>query len=442
MHIFRTYKTRINKETKKRECVLDAKGRKIPHKRWRFEYKDWQGKRRKGIGAATRAETEKLALRVQVEQDEIRKGYRPIPKTSEKHAARPFAEVVVEYLNEGNTHLGRHGKPWGAHHARKRRDHLRWWEAKLGIKTLADLDGILPRFEACLRELQANGPGTRRGKLCQGPCTGKTVQSYRESLCALCDWAVKRGYLDQDPLRHSIGYDQTPQRRRRALDPNEIQRLLTVGRPQWRLLYETAILSGLRASELRSLRVEDLDIERGGLHLSADWTKNRRPGFQNLPRELIDRLAASAESKVEGDPLLEVSAHTAEVLAKDLARAGISKSGPGGVVDFHSLRNTYISLVDQAGGSVKEIMDRARHQSADMSLNTYARSRPGRRVELAEMVGKLVYAEATPTEPQREVVNLGSPIESGGYVGRGDGSSPPPRTKLSRQYPPLLRDPH
>ena len=75
----------------------------------------------------------------------------------------------------------------------------------------------------------------------------------------------------------------------------EIARLLDVCPAHRRLLYATALLSGLRANELRSLTLKDLDVTRGGLNLDAKWTKNRKNGFQPLPLRLVAKLQATAE---------------------------------------------------------------------------------------------------------------------------------------------------
>ena len=48
--------------------------------------------------------------------------------------------------------------------------------------------------------------------------------------------------------------------------------------------------SELRANELRSMTVENLDAESCRLLLRSDWTKNRTDGFQPLLRALIFRL--------------------------------------------------------------------------------------------------------------------------------------------------------
>ena len=93
----------------------------------------------------------------------------------------------------------------------------------------------MARVEAALRELQAGGRA------------GKTVSNYAEALAAFCDWCVERGYFVSDPLKNLRGFDTTPQTQRRAITADEVRRLLAVCPTYRRLLWETALLSGLRA---------------------------------------------------------------------------------------------------------------------------------------------------------------------------------------------------
>ncbi len=104
--VFQTFKTHADPETGKRVDLLDEKGRKIPHPRWRFELIDWQAKRRIKTGYPTKTETEKLAQRVQSQEDEIRKGYRSPPRSADKHGRRPFSDIRDEYLEWGNSQGG------------------------------------------------------------------------------------------------------------------------------------------------------------------------------------------------------------------------------------------------------------------------------------------------------------------------------------------------
>ena len=72
----------------------------------------------------------------------------------------------------------------------------------------------------------------------------------------------------------------------------------------------------------------------------------------------------------------------------DLERAGITERTAEGKLDFHACRVAFVSLVVEAGASVKEAQALARHATADMTLYTCARARSERLVEVAEIVGR------------------------------------------------------
>ncbi|MBI2503265.1 MAG: tyrosine-type recombinase/integrase [Candidatus Latescibacteria bacterium] len=372
-----------------------------PNRRGRYQgwFMDASGKQRFFLGTRSKPDTLRMAERLEDERRQIRLGYRPAPLSADKHSKRPFAEVIEEYLAWGESQGGKGGGGWASVHARMRRTHLKgWWQERLGLATLADLDGMLPRVEKALRELQAQGKA------------GKTLANHAESLHALCLWAEQRGYLAADPLKGLAPFDTAPQTRRRALSAEEITRFLSTCNPSLRPLYETAFLSGLRAGELRRLTLDHLDRERCGLRLDAEWTKNRQPGFQPLPKSLVERLYAFAEA---GEPdrlyaqayaqhrkpglapkgrLLYVPTHTHEAIAEDLKRAGISKWTPQGKVDFHALRVAFINLVIDSGATVKEAQTLARHSTADLTMNVYGRTRPERLAETVERVAEKLFS--------------------------------------------------
>ena len=133
---------------------------------------------------------------------------------------------------------------------------------------LGDLTGVLGRVEKQLRDVQAEGRA------------GRTVAGYAETLGAFCDWCIRRGYMETNPLEGLAPFDTTPVVRRRAMTPEEVTRLLEVCPPERRLLYETALFSGLRVNEFYHLTLDHLSLDRGGLLLDAEWTKNRSPGSE------------------------------------------------------------------------------------------------------------------------------------------------------------------
>ena len=352
----------------------DRDGR--PHRKWRFWFTDWQGKRQWKTGTASKAKTLTMAQRLEDEHRQIRLGYRPPPR----RAARkfPFDEIKTEYLDWGGSQGGRSGKPWGDTHARMRTTFLAWWKERLGLEMLSDLKGSLPRVEKALREIQAAG------------LAGKTLQNYADSLVCFCNWCGSRGYLDESPLKGLARFDTTPKTKRRAATADEIRGLLEACSPKRRDAYEVALASGLRAGELRSLRARHVCVERSGLYLEASWTKNRKSGFQPLPAALVAWLAESGKSKGPDEPLLYVSSHPARDLERDLKAAGIPKWTPEGKIDFHALRVAYTTLILEAGATVKEAQVLARHSTPGLTMNTYARTRMDRLHELADRTGMVI----------------------------------------------------
>jgi len=353
---------------------------------------DWSGKRKFFTGTRNRAETLRIARRLEDEQKQIRLGYRPVPKSAEKHRNKPFAEATAEYVAWGKMQGGRRGGAWGKVYANKKERHLRLWQETLGIETLGDLDGILPRVEAVLRELNEQGRA------------GRTIRNIADAITTFCNWCVVRGYLLENPVADLAKIDTAPTWERRALTLAEIQALLQVAPEYRRILYELAMLSGLRAGELQSLTRDHLDTESCGLKLDAAWTKNRRKGFQPLSPRLVKRLAAYADTGMvlalyqrfyddfpdAARALVYVPSHPARELDEDLAAAGIQKETKDGKLDFAALRNSYVTLAAEAGANVKELQTLARHSTPSLTMNVYAKSRNERLSELAEKIGESV----------------------------------------------------
>ena len=294
------------------------------------KYHGWftnaQGKQQFFTGTRSRAETRRIAQQKEEEHRQIRLGYRKAPKAADTHRLRSFEEVKDEYLAWGETQGGRRGRPWGTTHARMRRSYLKRWQAQLNLSSLADLPGIFPRVEKALRAFAQDR-------------TGKTVMNYVEALSAFCDWCVQRGYLEADPLQNLVAFDTEPQTIRRAMPAEDIARLLEVSAPHNRLLYETAFISGLRATELRHLdRAKHLDRDRGGLHLEAAWTKNRKPGFQPLPARLVAELDAFSHS---GAPARLYAKAFRGHPAETPAEAPAAESATGGTAGRPSARMSF-----------------------------------------------------------------------------------------------------
>lgn len=360
-----------------------------PHPLWRYQYVDHLGRQRKGTGAATRKETERVAAQVQARQYGIRNGVIAAPKLSD--GVRDIDQTIAEYLEWGNTQGGRRGHPWGPEHARKRAQNLKFWVQELKLRSQLDLIDCQSRVERVIHRLHIAA-----GR------SGKTTWNRVESLAAFCRWCVDRDYLADDPLRRLKRINTDPVHLRRALDAHEISELLQNCLPERVLLYETAICSGLRANELRHITPAHLDVFRCGLRLEAEWTKNRLAGLQPLPRVLMNKLVAAAAGMPPNAPMFSVQrTHAARMLRDDLERAGIPAFKPGeGMAVFHSLRMSYCSLLDDHGASAKTTQELARHATPTITMNSYVRTREARVRSVVEAIGELIQPDhQTPQEP-------------------------------------------
>jgi len=364
-----------------------------PHSRWRFQYTDWQGRRRSATGTTSKAETAKIAAQVQAKEDGIRKGWYPPPKASSE--PRVFEQVTAEYMRWGIAQGGRRGHGWSEWHIHKRRTFLNWWQDRLNLRLLSDLDCCLPKVEKALIELHKNKKA------------GKTVNAYAEGLSAFCDWCCVRSYLDADPLARLKSFEETPKSRRRAMTAKEILALMNHCAPERKPVYLLALGSGFRAKEIRCLQVKHLDLRMGGLYYSEQWTKNRQSGVQYVGDGLLDMLAEMNKGKNPNAKLLRVSTHLSRELDKDLEAAKIQKHTPMGKIDFHSLRVTFCTLVDQVGATEAEAQAMARHTPQGLTYRVYIKPSLKRLKELAELVWDvLVSACENITIAQRKVAGL------------------------------------
>ncbi len=349
-----------------------------PHRKWRYQFTDWRGRRVTRTGTTSKAETQRLATRQEARAEAVRKGHAPPPTSAVRHRHRSFAEVASEYIAWGCSQGGLHGTSWSEEHARERRRLLKWWENRLGLREIGDMEGILPRMESALRELQ----GRRLAP--------KTIGNHAETFAALARWCVDRDYLGDNPLKALGAFDKTPQENWRALTGEEAQALTKHCAPHHRLTWQLALVSGMRRKELLHVQAGDLDVGARALRLRATQTKNKRAALQPLPRTMVLRLAQEAQGKAHDEALLYMPTHTSRDIGRDYRAAGITLETPQGKAVFHSLRSTFATLLDQVGASEKEQQVLTRHRPRSLTFARYTETTPERLRVLVELVGDTV----------------------------------------------------
>jgi integrase len=125
-----------------------------------------------------------------------------------------------------------------------------------------------------------NGPTVRAftDQLAAAGRSATMVKYVRRSLGSLLADAQEQGLIVHNPVRDIRARkkrkvdsrDRRGKKLKVGVDiptPDEMKNIIHAAKGRWRPLLLTAIFSGLRASELRGLRWQDIDLRKGELHV-------------------------------------------------------------------------------------------------------------------------------------------------------------------------------
>jgi len=117
----------------------------------------------------------------------------------------------------------------------------------------------------------------------------KTLNEYLNAMNTFLNWMVKHGRIAHHPLKTVEKVDiRGKQQKRRAITDEEFRRLLKVSQ-DYRLLYITAVYTGLRLGELSGLVWANVKLEEAQphIHVPAHLTKNRAQAIVPLHPRLV-----------------------------------------------------------------------------------------------------------------------------------------------------------
>jgi integrase len=152
---------------------------------------------------------------------------------------------------------------------------------------------------------------------------------------------------------------------------------------QYRLFVLVASYCGLRWSEMRALRVRRIDLLRARIEvaeaipdqvLKPEVPKNHKRRSVPIPRFIVADLVPFLASKSAGDLVFTNSAggmldntnFRRHVYGPAVRALGLEP------LNVHALRHTTASLAVSAGANVKAVQRLLGHESASVTLNTYA----------------------------------------------------------------------
>lgn len=361
---------------------------------WRVWFKGPDGKRHWRSGYVDKAESLKLARILEDEAQKIRDGLiDPTERTRRTEALRNIVDQVEDYrldlIARGNT-LG---------HARHTAGALRRLFESAAIETIGEMPS--DRIRAALERMRAAGKSAR------------TCNHDLGAAKAFVRWLELSGRIKETPrgILALTPYPVESDRRRvrRALDRGALAKLFDAaesgptvetrrgGRDQLKtagtleylsgpdraMAYRIAAATGFRANELRSLTPESFALEGDSpaITVRAGFSKrgkrSGRDDVQPIPRGLAAMLRPWLEGRPAGRPVLALPERCAKMLRRDLEAAGLPYVDKAGkVVDFHSLRHTFVSDLVRRGVSVKVAQTLARHSTPTLTIGIYAHAEP------------------------------------------------------------------
>lgn len=204
----------------------------------------------------------------------------------------------------------------------------------------------------------------------------KTKNDAMLNASALFNWMRKQRIIRENPLLGVERVDTrlTPQYRR-ALKPDEAQRLLKVAPPSRAVVYLVLLETGLRRSELNQLVWGDFDFTDAApcVRVRASITKTKKEAAIPLRTEVINAIRSIApENVMPFEFIFRGMLPRIPTMKKDLAKAGIPfMDDSGRRVDLHALRGTFCTNLSATGVYPRVAQALMRHQDIRQTMKTY-----------------------------------------------------------------------
>lgn len=150
--------------------------------------------------------------------------------------------------------------------------------------------------------IMSDHPVTQKGRKTNPPVSLATHNQYRGVLLTFFRTQMKKGLIKVD-LMEEIPYRKPPKKQRLYLTPAQLLQLLDLAdNPRDRALIAYALNTGNRASEIKNLRIEDIDLETGYAYPNIAKSKKGKvptPITSDLAEELRTWLTIYA-NEIEG----------------------------------------------------------------------------------------------------------------------------------------------
>ena len=240
------------------------------------------------------------------------------------------------------------------------------------------------------------------------------LQHFKATLSRLFADAVAWGYLRENPVRNvKLPYtgELHPQP---YLTPDQVRRLVSILREPYRTVAITAVLTGLRPSELFALAWSDLDFEKQTIQINRSCyrgefgmpktTRSRR--ILAMPTLLVQVLQEHRSRTARSSGALVFSTRSgkpydpAQALKRAvypaLARLGLARVG------WRAFRHTVATLLQHLGEPVKVAQEQLGHSNPSTTLSIYTHALPEAQRDAVERMAQVLFPDV-PNSPEESV---------------------------------------
>ncbi|TWU08898.1 site-specific tyrosine recombinase XerC [Symmachiella macrocystis] len=160
------------------------------------------------------------------------------------------------------------------------------------------------------------------------------------------------------------------------------------------LIYKTFVLTGMRADELRTLKVADVSFgDVPFIKLQHTNEKSRKGSTIPLRSDLAADLREWIKGHDRTETVFNVPAGILRIMNRDLIAAGIDKTDADGrIIHVHALRHSFGTHLSRAGVAPRVAQAAMRHSDISLTMNTYT---DARLLDTAEAVEALQIARET-----------------------------------------------
>jgi integrase len=245
------------------------------------------------------------------------------------------------------------------HRLKKHTQLLDWWKGKIGHMRLSELT---PAVISGLRDHLAGETTCRKAMR-----SGATVNRYLAALSKVLTLCVREWcWLDVSPMP-KVGKLKEGRGRTRFLAIEEIRRLMEACRvSRNKMLYPVvtiALATGMRYSEITTLQWDQIDLDKGYIHLYK--TKNGEERTVPIPDsvvELLKSLQTASREALVFPPVRRIGNARGLVQLRSSFDSALKKANIEGVT-FHTLRHTAASHFAMQGANTSALMSLLGHKT-------------------------------------------------------------------------------